>query len=146
MIDKKYIGLVSPVRVIDVERGQIRLFAKAIGETDPIHFDDDAARAAGHPAIIAPPTFAVCLATLVPEDVTSMEAIGVDRRRALHGEQAFQYFRPIYAGDRMTIQTRISDIYAKKGGALDFIVYDTDLHNQRGELTVSFRMVAVQRN
>ena len=56
MIDRKHIGVVSEPRTIDVEKGQLRFFAKATGETNPIYFDEAAAQAAGHPAIPAPPT------------------------------------------------------------------------------------------
>ena len=42
----------APVSV-QVERGRIRFFAKSLGETDPIHFDIDAARAAGYPDLVA---------------------------------------------------------------------------------------------
>ncbi|GAB4152903.1 MAG: hypothetical protein Tsb0016_25360 [Sphingomonadales bacterium] len=146
MIDRCHIGLESEERCIEVERGQLRLFAKAIGETDPIYSDDGAARAAGYSAMVAPVTYAVALATLAPQETGSMEAIGIDRMRALHGEQSFTYHRPICAGDRIRIKSRISDIYQRKGGALDFVVYETTLINQHDELTVSFRMVVVQRN
>jgi len=146
MIDRSHIGLESEERCIEVERGQLLLFAKAIGATDPIHSDDAAARAAGYAALVAPLTYAVVLATLAPQETGSMEAIGIDRMRALHGEQSFSYHQPICAGDRIRIRSRISDIYEKKGGALEFVIYDTELVNQRDELAVAFRTVVVQRN
>src|SRR3546814_3868787 len=58
MIDReRHIGIVSEPRVVDVEAGFLKFFAKATGETDPVYFDDAAARAAGHPSIPVPPTY-----------------------------------------------------------------------------------------
>ena len=57
VIDRKIIGLKFPDHAAQVEAGQLRFFAKAIGETDPISSDEDAAKAAGHPALPVPPTF-----------------------------------------------------------------------------------------
>jgi hydroxyacyl-ACP dehydratase HTD2-like protein with hotdog domain len=63
----------------------------------------------------------------------------------LHGEQAFTYHRPAHAGDTLTLQRRIVDVYAKKGGALEFLVKQTDVH--RGtELIAEARSVIVVRN
>ena len=64
----------------------------------------------------------------------------------LHGEQAFTYHAPIYAGDRIRLKTRTVDIYDKKGGAMEFVVQDTTAHNQDGELCVTARTTVVVRN
>src|SRR3546814_16675105 len=58
MIDReRHIGIVSEPRVVDVEAGFLKFFAKATGATDPGHFDDAAARTAGNPSIPVPPPF-----------------------------------------------------------------------------------------
>ncbi len=51
-----------------------------------------------------------------------------------------------YAGDTLHLQARITDIYEKKGGALDFVVRETRVTNQDGELVADLRSVLVQRN
>lgn len=149
-VDRKHLGEVSEPRVIDVEKGQLRFFAKATNETNPIYFDEDAAKAAGHPTIPAPPTFLFSLALGAPAkrgDILDAEnGIGVDMRRVLHGEQKFEYFRQIYAGDRVTLITTTSEIYDKKGGALEFIAQDTTATNDAGDLLGSMRVVTVVRN
>lgn len=66
--------------------------------------------------------------------------------RLLHGEQGFTYHRPIYAGDRLTLTTTTSDIYVKKGGALEFVVQDTQVVNVSGDLCAEMRSVFVVRN
>ncbi len=146
MISREYIGTQSEPRSIDVEAGQLKFFAKATGQTDPIYFNENAARAAGHRAIPAPPTFSISLAAGVPAQCGTLESMNVDMRRILHGEQSFTYHRMIYAGDRITLVTTTSDIYEKKGGALEFIVQDTTATNQNGELCTTFRTVVVVRN
>jgi len=147
MIDTSHIGVVSEPRAIDVEKGQLKFFAKATGETDPIYFDDDAAKRAGHRAIPAPLTFAFSLALGAPAQRGDMFTdIGIDMSRILHGEQKFTHHRTIYAGDTITLTTETVDIYSKKGGALSFLVQDTKAVNQDNELCTQMRAVLVVRN
>ena len=151
MLDRgSHVGIVSESRVVDVEAGFLTFFAKATGETNPIYFDDAAARAAGHRAILMPPTYLFSLHMSHPAmrgDLFNKESgIGVDQSRILHGEQGFIYHRPIYAGDRITIRTTTEDIYAKKGGALEFIVQRTRFENDEGELCAEARQVTIVRN
>src|SRR3546814_13814523 len=88
-----------------------------------------AARAAGHPSIPVPPTYFFSLHMSRPAkrgDIFDKEnGLGVDMMRILHGEQGFTYHAPAYVGDRLTITTTTEDIYAKKGGALEFVVQTT---------------------
>ena len=145
-IDRKYIGVVSEPCVAEVDKGMLKFFAKATGETNPVYFDEDAAAAAGYPAIPAPPTYTTVLASAVPPQGVNLLAMGVDLRRILHGEQSYSHHCMIFAGDTITLTTRISDIYDKKGGALEFIVSETSAVNQRGELCTEMRSVLVIRN
>jgi acyl dehydratase len=146
VIDRKFIGQESEDRFVDVEKGQLRLFAKATAEPNPIYFDDDAAKKAGYARLPAPPTFAFCLASLAPPKVLSARGMGIPIEKILHGEQQFTYHKQIMAGDRIRLRTRVVDIYEKKGGALEFIVFETTSHNQANELCVSARSVTVVRN
>ena len=147
MVDQSFKGFTSEPRQIEVEKGQLRFFAHATSETNPIYFDEDAARAAGHPALPAPPTFVFSLALGAPPTRGNILGdMGVDMRRILHGEQSFTYHRPIHAGETITLTTTTSDIYEKKGGALEFIVQDTKAENAAGELCVEMRVVTVVRN
>src|SRR3546814_9664705 len=147
MIDQSFKGFTSDPRKIDVEKGQLKFFAHATGETNPVYFDEKAARAAGHPARPAPPTFVFSLALGAPPSRGNILGdMGVDMRRILHGEQSFTYHRPIHAGDTITLTTTTSDIYEKKGGALEFIVQDTKAENEAGELCAEMRVVTVVRN
>ena len=151
MLDRDaHIGVVSEPRTIEVEKGFLNFFAKATGETDPVYFDEEAAKAAGHPAIPMPPTYLFSLAMAAPATHGGIfdkeNGLGVDMARVLHGEQSFTYHRPIHAGDTLTLTTTTSDIYAKKGGALEFIVQDTQAADTSGELCAEMRTVTVVRN
>ena len=75
-----------------------------------------------------------------------VNGMGVDMSRVLHGEQSFTYRRPIYAGDRLLLTTTTQDIYAKKGGALEFIVQYTVATTEEGEAVAEMRAVTVVRN
>jgi acyl dehydratase len=146
MIDRRHIGTEFAPFTVDVERGRLRFFAKATGQTDPVYSDDAAALAAGHPALPVPPTFLFCLEMDSPNPAAIRELLGLDYSRILHGEQGFTFHRLAHAGDRLTFRQRITDIYDKKGGALEFIVRLTEVDNQRGERVAELRAVTVYRN
>jgi acyl dehydratase len=146
VLDRALIGHEFAPRFADVERGQLQFFAKATGETNLIYFDEKVARAAGHPTLPAPPTFLFSLELLAPDPQGTLGLLGIDIGKVLHGEQRFSYFGQIYAGDRIKLSTQISDIYEKKGGALQFVVQDTIAENQNGETVGTSRIVSVVRN
>lgn len=145
-----HVGVVSEPRRVEVEKGFLKFFAKVTGETDPVYFDEDAARAAGHPSLPAPPTWLFSLALSAPAArgyiLDKENGIGLDMSRILHGEQSFTYHLPVHAGDTLFLTTTTSDIYAKKGGALEFIIQDTRAVNDNGDLCVEMRTVTVARN
>jgi MaoC dehydratase-like protein len=145
MIDRSLVGTEEEPHTVDVERGRLRLFAKAIGEEDAVYSDVATARAAGHPDLPVPPTFLFCLEMERSDPFGFLTSIGVDLRRVLHGEQAFAYERLAYAGDRLTFASRITDVYARKGGALEFLVRETDV-TRDGEPVARLTSTTVVRN
>ena len=147
MIDrKKWIGTVSEKRSVTIEKGQLKLFAKAVGESNPIYSDEEAAKAAGHPTLPAPPTFTFSLGLMAPAMKGSVTEMTPNVATGLHGEQGFIYHKPMYAGDTITLQTKTVDIYDKKDGKLEFVVQDTEARNSDGDLCVEARTVIVIRN
>ena len=147
MIDRSFIGCVSRPRTIEVETGQLKFFAKAAGEQNPIYFDEDAARRAGHRALPAPPTFAFSLALGAPADRGELlRDMGVDMHAILHGEQTFRHFGLIYAGDTITLVTETVDIFSKKEGRLEFVLQRTRAQNQDGQLCTEMDVLTVVRN
>lgn len=146
MISKEHIGLTVAPYTVEVEKSRLRFFAQATGQTDPIYTDEAAARAAGHPALPVPPTFLFCLEMDAPDRAALRNQLGIDIAKILHGEQRFRYHRMAYAGDRLTFEQRVADIYSKKGGALDFMVRETRVTNQRGEHVADLVGTTVVRN
>jgi acyl dehydratase len=146
MIDRKHIGRVFAPSRADVEKGRLRFFAKAIGETDPVYTDEAAARAAGHASLPVPPTFLFSLEMEKPEPFAWLGEIGMDLARILHGEQSFTYHRLVYAGDTLTFESRVEDIYDKKNGALSFVVKAVKVTDQRGVHVADLRSSIAHRN
>ncbi|MFF2085384.1 MaoC family dehydratase N-terminal domain-containing protein [Nocardia sp. NPDC058176] len=144
-IDPVVVGTTLPTTTLTLDSGRLKFFAKAIGETNPVFSDDDAARAAGHPAIPVPPTFLFAVEMEQPDPFAWLLPLGVDLRFALHGEQRFTYYTPAHAGDVVTATPRISDVYSKKGGALEFIVKDTTITRADDVLIAELTSVIVVR-
>jgi len=146
MINRQYIGHRMPAFSVEVEKGRLRFFAKATGQADPIYTDEEAARAAGHPTLPVPPTFLFCMELESPHSTAMRDMLGLDYKRLLHGEEGFSYRGMAYAGDTLTFEQRIEDIYDKKNGALEFVERKTRVTNQRGEEIAELRCVTVMRN
>jgi acyl dehydratase len=146
MIDRKYIGHTMPMYSATVDNSRLRFFAKAIGQTDPIYVDEQAAKAAGHTGLPIPPTFLLCMEGESPDPAALRNLLGIDYKRLLHGELGFAYHRMAYAGDTLNFEQRIDDIYDKKDGALEFVVRKTRVTNQHAEHVADLRSVLVMRN
>lgn len=145
MAHTDFIGKEYGAFTVEVEKGRLRLFAKAVGLTDPIHTDEAAAQAAGHASLVAPPTLAYSLTMDAGQSFNVLEDMGVDLPRAVHGGQSFTYHKPIVAGDVITGRQKITDVYEKKGGALLFIETEIGLDNQHGERVCDLHSTVVVR-
>lgn len=145
-IDPALIGKDFPPASLTIDAGRLRFFAKAIGETDPVYTNVDAAKAAGYTDIPAPPTFLFSIELDSPEAFGFLVEAGVDFRFVLHGEQSFTYHSIAYPGDVLTAAPRITDVYSKKGGALEFIVKETAITRADGSAVADLKSVIVVRN
>jgi acyl dehydratase len=145
MIDASHIGRMIEPHSADVEAGRLRLFAKATGETRAEYLDDASARAAGHRALPAPPTFVLCLDLEMFDPFAWIADIGVEIAQVLHGGERFRYFTPVYAGDRLTFSSRIADILQKKSSKKAFVIKETEVTNQDGVKVAEMRATLVVR-
>lgn len=145
MIDHKFIGYRQPSFEAEVEKGRLRLFAKAIGETDPIYSDEQAARAAGHASLPVPPTFFFCLEMERADPYDWFHELGMPLGQVLHGEQSFTYHRTAYAGETLTFSAELLDIYEKKNGALQFLVQRNFVSDASGTPVAEFDRTVVIR-
>ncbi|MEH6408882.1 MAG: MaoC family dehydratase N-terminal domain-containing protein [Hyphomonas sp.] len=146
MLNRKFIGQVFDPLVVEIEKGQLKFFAKATGADDPIYTDECAAKAAGYRALPAPPTFGFTLGLAKADPFDLYTKIGVDMTKALHGEQQFEYLEPICAGDTITLQDKVANIFEKKGGALEFVTIRTSAKNQNNTLVAKMVRTIVVRN
>ncbi len=143
MLDKTLIGRESEPMVRDVERGAIRQFADAIGDPNPIYQDEEAARAAGFSALASPPSFPV---TLVANE-RFRHSLDLGARSLLLGEQQFEFTRPIVAGDRITVKSRVADVQERAGasGPMDVLVIEDEGRDPQGQLVFRSREMLILR-
>ena len=99
-----------PSRPYQVGREKVREFALAVGEGASVCTDLEAARAAGHPDLVAPPTFAAAFTLPLVEAFLRDPAVGWDYGRMVHGEQSFTAHRPLYAGDEVVTTLHVDDL------------------------------------
>jgi acyl dehydratase len=114
-----------------VGREKIREYAAAVGESDPLHHDLDAARAAGHADLVAPPMFAVVYGGRAMRPAIFDPELEIDFARLVHGAQAFRWGKLVIAGDEIATRVRVKDIAERAG--LGFYVLESESVNQRGE-------------
>jgi acyl dehydratase len=136
-LDPAFVGHAYPrSEVYEVGRAKIREFAEAIGDDHPMYRDVAAAQAAGHPDVVAPPTFATILfGRYAMEDIVGDEKLGVDYGRLVHGDMKFTYARPVYAGDRLTVTTHIAEVDNRMGN--DFLTLRSEIDTEDGERVVT---------
>ncbi|MBK9516280.1 MAG: MaoC family dehydratase N-terminal domain-containing protein [Anaeromyxobacter sp.] len=143
MLDKTLIGRESEPAVVEVEKGAIRRFAEALGDPNPLALDEAAARAAGHASLVAPPTFAVTLGW----NDRFRHSLDLGTRSMLHGDQSFEYLRPIVAGDRLTVKSRVADVQERAGasGPMDVLVIEDEGRDEKGGLVFKARATFILR-
>src|SRR5579862_8833756 len=112
-VNRDYVGRTFPAsEPYEVSRVKIAEFATAIGDPNPVYRDRSAAQAAGHPDVIAPPTFAIVISMASAGTAISDPGLGLNYAMVVHGEQRFTYERPLRAGDVVTARTTIASIRA----------------------------------
>jgi acyl dehydratase len=143
-VDRNAVGRESKPALNEVEKGAIRRFAEALGETNPIYFEEAAARAAGYRSVVAPPTFATTLRAGSDLREGLMLTPG---KHLLQAEQSFEYARPIVAGDRLTVRSRIADVAQRQtpSGLTDVVVIEDEGRDDEGDVVYRSRQLWVVR-
>jgi acyl dehydratase len=143
-LDTSFIGRsYPPIEPYEVGREKIRDFALAIGDHNPAYHDAEAAKALGHPDVIAPPTFPVIVSFLASRQLIADPALGVDYSRVVHGEQRFAYTRPVRAGDRLTAVLTVENIRRAAGN--DMLYTRIEISTVDGEPVVTAYATTVVR-
>ena len=144
-VNRDFIGRKYPASsTYEVGREAIRRFAQAIGDDHPAYTDPEAARALGHPDVIAPPTFLTVLNfRFAAEGPVTDPELGLDYSRVVHGEQSFALHRPVRAGDVLTSVQSVLEI--KDAGRNELISTVTEVTDAEGEQVATLRSTLVSR-
>jgi acyl dehydratase len=138
-IDRSVLGVWGPESTMRVETGKIREFARAVKDPNPAWFADEGA--------LAPPTFLMTMAHWIRDLGETRSAVKLDYRRLLHGEQEFEYLRPIRAGDLLRFRSRTKEVFekqGKRGGTMTFVIGETEFRNAAGEVVAYLRNTAIE--
>ena len=130
-VNTDVIGKTYPPAIYAVGREKVREYAHAVGETNPLHLDVEAARAAGHKDVVAPPMFAVVYTSPAIGPAMRDSGVGIDFARMVHGAQEFAWGPLVIAGDEITTEVEVADITER--GGMGFYVFESRSDNQRGE-------------
>ena len=143
-LDPSFVGRsYPPTAPYVVGREKIREFAAAIGATDAEYHDPEAARVAGYPDVVAPPTFPVVFTMAASRQIVADPALGLDYSRVVHGDQRFAYTRPVVAGDSLVCVNTVDEITSR--GGHDFLTTRTEVTTEAGEPVVTVWSKLVQR-
>jgi len=143
------------VRHYEVTKRDIKRFAQAIGEADPIHFDEEYAKTTRYGGIIAPPlfcqmfTFEDVPADRLPGDGSPIEIdVPIPAQRTVGGASSYEIFQRVRAGDRITAKSTLKDVFTKEGksGRLYFVVVETEFSNQREETVAKETATYIKRS
>lgn len=146
LFDRTTKGKSTPPISVTLERGALQFFARTIGETTPLYLDPAAARAEGHPDILAPASYAGVVSTLAGHEAQRqgipdlIEIISGDLHKLLHGSESYTYHGPLYAGDTVQVIHDITDFSDIKGHTLEIAHITTRItHPTRGLLVETKR-------
>ena len=126
-----------------VGREKVREFARAVFATNPINLDPEAAMAAGHADVVAPPTFPIVVQERTLAQLLDDPDAGIDFGRVVHGDQRFEYSRPIVAGDELTAQLTVTEVKTLGGNSM--VTAATAISDASGQHVVTTTSTLVVR-
>ena len=132
-----------PVAPYLVGREKIREFAAAVMSSEPLHSDVDAAKKAGYSDLVAPPTFPVVLQEKALQILLSDPEAGIDYSRIVHGDQRFDYSRPLVAGDELTTTLEVTKVQSLGGHTM--VTSESRVLDAAGEHVVTATSTLVVR-
>jgi acyl dehydratase len=162
-VDKSVVGRPTGKSTVRIERGPVAVFAKAVKDESPIYQRLDAAKEAGFDNVPMPPTYTFSGAGFIgsfpdeqPADDPAkggnpmMEIIGglmAKGGMVLHGEQEFEYHRPVVVGDVLQREGKVVDVYEKQSGdrTMTFVVTEDEYRDGSGDLVLTSRMNLIHR-
>jgi len=130
-VNTQAIGKEYEPSVYAVGREKIKEYARAVGETNPVHLDVEAARQAGYDDVVAPPMFAVVFGGPAMVPALFDPEVGMNFAQMVHGGQEFEWGAPVVAGDEITTTVSVKEISERDGRG--YYIYESRSTNQRGE-------------
>jgi acyl dehydratase len=130
-VNAKAVGKTYEPVLYAVGREKIREYARAVGESNPVYLDVEAARAAGYADLVAPPMFAVVYGAPAVGPLIFDPEIELNFAMMVHGGQEFQWGPPVVAGDEISTTANVKDISERDGRG--FYVFESISTNQRDE-------------
>ena len=143
-INPDFVGKTFPPSApYEVSRVKLAEFADAIGDQNPVYRDRSAAQEAGFPDVIAPPTFPIVITMASSARALAEPGLNLNYAMVVHGEQRFEYARPLRAGDVVTSQVTISDI--RDVGRNSLMTTTTQISTVEGEHVCTAHSTLVER-
>lgn len=142
------IGKESDPVPYEIDNTGCRQFARAVGYTDPVFYDEAYARSKGYRGILAPPGF-LGHPIFVPDRPTRPNPImelNIPYRRILNGGTDIEYFDDVCAGDALTATTKITGLTEREGrvGPMLIIQSETTFRDQNGKVVAIMRGTAIR--
>lgn len=142
---------VQTVENLEIEAGKVEEFVRAFRDDYSVFRDEEVAQEAGYDDIPAPLTFTrvAYFPRYRPDDIGSDLGfdLGLRKENVLHGEQEYEYERPLVVGDVLSGTTTLVDVYqseGSRGGTMTFCVYETEYRDQNDELVLTERLTRIE--
>jgi acyl dehydratase len=143
-INPDFVGKIFPPSTpYEISRVKLAEFADAIGDRNPLYRDRAAAIEAGFPDVIAPPTFPIVISMASSGQAMADPDLNLNYAMVVHGEQRFEYQRPLHAGDVVTAQVTIADI--REVGRNSVMTTTTRISTVDGEHVCTAHATLVER-
>jgi N-terminal half of MaoC dehydratase len=140
MVDASAVGTTDEPFRMAIERGKVREFARATMSDNADYLED--------PEPPIEPTFLTSVSFWSPPGQSVFSKVKLDLRRILHGGQEYTFHGPPpRAGQELTVQTRVDEIYekeGKRGGTMTFVVTVTEFRDEAGKLVAEARSTAIE--
>ena len=133
-VNEDAIGKSYPPVTYQVGREKIREYAHALGITNPVHHDSEAAVAAGFRDVVAPPMFCVVYSAPALGPAVVDPEVGINLATMVHGGQEFVWGEPVCSGDEITTEIEVTEIYER--GGKGFYVFESVSTNGDGDEVV----------
>jgi len=142
------IGRESDPVTYEVDNTGCRQFARAVGYTDPVFYDETYASTRGYRGILAPPGFLGHPITIPSQQPRAPGGFGLDIpfKRVLNGGTDVEYFDDVCAGDTLTATTKLADLSEREGrmGPMLILNTETTYKNQAGQTVAIARGTAIR--